>query len=137
MATMPPPYTPDRWTNQHVILYHGTVDANVPLILTGIDVHQSRVRTDFGQGFYTTIVVRQARSWAWHAAQRRPGTLPVVVCFTVHRDALAGLDCLWFVRGSFDADDFWSFVFHCRAGGSHQRESPRVWYDAILDRHNW
>jgi Protein of unknown function (DUF3990) len=131
MVTMPPPYPPHPWTNQHLTLYHGMVDVHVPSILRGVNVAQSRVRTDFGQGFYTTTVEHQARSWAWHAAQRRPRTLPVVICFDVNRNDLAGLDSLWFLRGSFDAEDFWSLVFHCRAGGSHQREAPHMWYDIV------
>lgn len=56
---------------------------------------------------------------------------PAPDLFDVNRNDLSGLDGLWFLRGSFDAEDFWSLVFHCRTGGSHQRETPQVWYDIV------
>ena len=53
--------------------------------------------------------------------------------FDVDRDSLAALQCVWFVRGSFDADDFWSLVFHCRAGeGHHARATNQGWYDVAI-----
>src|SRR5437879_4438088 len=110
--------TPRRWTDQRLALYHGTLDMHMQTILTGVAVHRGRPHTDFGRGFYTTTVERQARSWACQLFLRRPGTYPAVVRFDVDRDALARLHSIWFVRGSFDADDFWSLVFHCRTGGS-------------------
>jgi len=64
--------------------------------------------------------------------------MPAVVQFTVDRNKLAELDTVWFVRGSFDADDFWSLVHHCRhAGGDHRRglmrrKQPVKWYDVVV-----
>ena len=133
MAAIPPSFTPSSWTNQRLTLYHGTVDRYVPSILSGINVRQGRAHTDFGQGFYTTTVERQALSWAWQLSQRLPGTQPAVIRFDVHRDDLADLECLWFVRGNFDADDFWSLVFHCRTGGGDQnRATNQGWYDVVI-----
>src|SRR6266545_2112421 len=117
MVAIPPTFSPSSWTNQLLTLYHGTVDAYVQSILGGVNISQGRSHTDFGQGFYTTTIERQALSWAWQLSQRLPRTLPAVIRFDVSRDDLADLECLWFVRGSFDADDFWSLVFHCRTGG--------------------
>lgn len=62
MAT---PFTPAHWTNQDLPLYHGTLDRYVSSILSGVDVTKGRAHTDFGKGFYTTTVERQARAWAW------------------------------------------------------------------------
>lgn len=76
---------------------------------------EGRVRTDFGQGFYTTTLLRQAYTWAESITlQSGNREEPAVVAITVTREELAALDSLWFVLGHFDADDFWSFVFHCR-----------------------
>jgi len=131
MTPMVPP--PPPWTNQPLILYHGTVDRNVPSILRGVDVRRGRTLTDFGRGFYTTTVERQANSWAVKLSQRKRTTHPAIIRFEVNRDALAELECLWFVRASFDVDDFWSLVFHCRRGGSnHARVTNQGWYDVVI-----
>lgn len=105
-----------NWTNQNIALFHGTVNTQVPSIFNGIKITNGRQATDFGQGFYTTTVERQARTWAWVLSNQRTGTLPAVIRYDVDRDELARLNCLWFVRGNYDADDFWSFVFYCRLG---------------------
>jgi hypothetical protein len=133
MATASPSFTPHNWTNQHLTLYHGTLDVHVQSILAGINVNQGRAHTDFGKGFYTTTVERQARAWAWQLSQRSSGTLPAVVRFDVDRDSLAAFECVWFVRGNFDADDFWSLIFHCRTGRSnHGRATNQGWYDVAI-----
>ncbi len=124
--------SPPNWTNQPLILYHGTADREVSSILNSVNISQGRVNTDFGRGFYTTTVERQARTWASRLSQRKGGTQPAVIRFDVNRDALADLECLWFVRGSFDADDFWSLVFHCRRGNDHARTTNQGWYDVVI-----
>jgi len=130
------PFIPTTWGNQAVTLYHGTTDQHAnSIIAKGIQIGIGRARTDFGRGFYTTTVQRQALSWAWYLTQTRRGTQPAVIRFDVDRERLAKLDCLWFVRGSFDADDFWSFVFHCRQGAKdHARKtsSGYTWYDVVV-----
>ena len=133
MAASPPSFTPSSWTNQRLTLYHGMVDTQVASLLTGIDVRKGRLHTDFGQAFYTSTVERQTASWAWQLSRRLPGTLPAVIRFDVDRDHLADLESLPFARGNFDADDFWSLVFHCRSGGSHHgRGGSRDWYDVVI-----
>src|SRR5438046_2187451 len=123
---------PLPWTNQVLTLYHGTVDADVQSILREVKAHLGRAHTDFGQGFYTTTIERQARSWAWQLSRRRSGTRPAVIRFDVDRENLAQLECLWFVRGSVEADDFWSLVHHCRTGGiAHNRIASQGWYDVV------
>lgn len=127
-VALPPP-----WTNQALALYHGTLGRSVAAILAGVNPHAGRAFTDFGRGFYTTTVERQARAWAWQLMHRYPGNLPAVICFDVDRNALAGLDSLWFVRGSVDADDYWSLVHHCRVtGGTHGKGAHGGWYDAVI-----
>lgn len=133
MATARSAFTVTPWTNQHLVVYHGTLDTHVGSILGGINLAHSRVHTDFGRGFYTTTVERQARAWAWSLAQRSPGTAPAVVRFAVDRDQLAALECVCFVRGSFDADDFWGLVYRCRTLGQHHaRVMNAGWYDMVV-----
>ena len=133
MVATPPSFIPISWTSQPLTLYHGTVDTHVPSILKGVNVNRGLPNTDFGRGFYTTTVERQALSWAWQLSLRLPGTHPGIIRYDVDRDSLANLECLWFVRGSFDADDFWSLVFHCRTGGSnHGSTTSPGWYDVAI-----
>lgn len=143
MVAQPPSATPKVWTNQEILLYHGT------LAKYADDIKQNGVSppsanplastdVDFGVGFYTTTLLRQAEAWAWVKVAAPPTGVPPhpgVVEFTVSRDDLAPLDCLWFVRGEFDAEDFWSLVFHCRGGGAaHGRpaSTKNGWYDVVV-----
>jgi hypothetical protein len=129
----PTPFMPQSWGNQPLVLYHGTLDIHVFSILRAVDVGWCRQDTDFGRGFYTTTVERQAHTWALRKAARRSGCNPAVIRFIVGRDDLAELDTLWFVRGAFNAEDFWSLVFHCRAGEKgHLRKKRRGWYDVVV-----
>lgn len=123
--------------SEFVTLWHGcTVSDKNDVERHGIDVTKSAVDTDFGQGFYTTTLERQARHWAWERfyvwQDRNPtatGNQPVVLRFRVRRysvkprdrvgslDLNAGLDellSLQFVRGDYDHEDYWSLVQHCR-----------------------
>jgi len=67
-----------------------------------------------------------------------------VIWFRVPREALAALESLSFVRGDFAADEYWSFVQHCRASipatrtrpavvNHHQRDQTgkATWYDMV------
>lgn len=113
--------TPVTWTNQEITLYHGTLTKHVASLTNGINPLLGRPCTDFGVGFYTTTLVDQAKSWAWEAACRAiaagDGTATgSVLVYTLSREKAAALPSLAFVRGDWDAEDFWSFVFHCRHG---------------------
>lgn len=128
-----PPYIPPAWTNQPLVLYHGTIDLCVTPILSGINISMGSPNTDFGQGFYTTTVKRQAHTWAWLRSHLTPGSIPAVLRFELDRDALSHLDILSFVLGNYDADDFWSLVFHCRSGNPpHARMSGGGLYDVVV-----
>jgi hypothetical protein len=129
MARLRPPPT---WTNQDVVLYHGTVETHADTILHAVLVGMGRERCDFGRGFYTTTNVKQARIWASQISLQRFAARPVVIWFEVSRDRLAALDILWFVRGQSDAADYWSLVIHCRGGGKgHSRLTNEGWYDVV------
>src|SRR2546425_11629306 len=107
LVLAPPPVP---WTNQPLALFHGTLTVHVQGILQGVKITAGRRHTDFGQGFYTTTVERQARAWAWQLSlrpvnqKRGAQGQPVVLQFDVDREKLARLNFLCFVRGSFDAD---------------------------------
>lgn len=129
----PPVFQPTQpWTNQTVRLYHGTTTAHAASITrSGVRIGLGNPKADFGRGFYTTTIERQARSWAWQLANRRRVS-PLVLYADLEREALAGLDSLAFVRGDFDAEDYWSFVTHCRSGADgHSRSGPVSFYDMV------
>src|SRR5437868_1542573 len=86
---------PPTWSNGPLVLYHGTVAAHAASIQAlGVNPLKGRLGTDFGPGFYTTTVERQAKSWAFFAAAAGKvsgpgGTTGAVVRLEVDRDALA------------------------------------------------
>ncbi|HEV3049181.1 MAG TPA: DUF3990 domain-containing protein [Longimicrobium sp.] len=129
MLNPPPP-----WTNQPIVLYHGTLDVHASLILqSGINVGSGMAGKDFGRGFYTTTVRQQADDWAWKLSRQSGGTQPGVLEISIDRSALAELDTLAFVRGERDADDFWSLVAHCRSGADdHGRSAQTAHYDVVV-----
>jgi predicted sugar kinase len=100
-------FPPESWTNPVVRLYHGTLRSHAESLVTqGIQAGMGRTRTDFGPGFYTTTLERQAQSWAYEAAERISGDAAAVVMIEMDRDQLAELHTLAFVRGDFDAEDY-------------------------------
>jgi hypothetical protein len=155
-----PDWKPDR--SECLILYHGcTAVAKDGIEKSGIDLGRCAVDTDFGRGFYTTTLERQARLWAWDQyyrwRARNPrgtGNQPVVLRFRVRRytrnprrgrrdDGLDRLRALAFVRGDYDAEDYWSLVQWCRqstpadpAAGTpevvHDHRRPKAgWYELV------
>jgi hypothetical protein len=127
-----PPQPPiPIWTNQPIVLYHGTVTLFVWSLMSAVNVNAGNPFRDFGRGFYTTTNLEQARAWA-RARARRMQLTPAVVQFTLERHVLARLDTLWFVAGSEHAIDYWSFVRHCRRGEDHSRGGANPWYDVVV-----
>src|SRR5262245_48394516 len=148
--------------SDYVILWHGCTafDKN-GIEAAGINLNFSAVDTDFGRGFYTTTLERQARHWAWerfYAWQARnptkTGNQPIVLRFRVRRysvkprrsplhDGLDKLLSLQFVRGDYDNEDYWSLVQHCRqsipadpAAGQPEvvhdhKRPPTGWYQMV------
>jgi hypothetical protein len=122
-----------QWTNPPLSVYHGTdnrsagaigVTSPAPLPAFIPNLALCRPFTDFGQGFYTTTNLHQARQWANTRVLGGPGlgAYAVVLRFDLDRDWLASLDTLAFVRPTAD---FWSLVTDCRQGfPPHQRQPP-------------
>jgi hypothetical protein len=134
MSRTPIVYPAKTWTNQNLVLYHGTIDKFVPAILSKIQISLGKPFTDFGPGFYTTTVIRQAHTWAAQMAASKAGSAAAVIQITVSREHLAVLQTLAFVRGDFKAQDYWSFVHYCRAGATnHNRSVPsgHSFYDVV------
>lgn len=124
-----------RWSNQALRLYHGTLEASARSIESrGVSVSYGRARTNFGPGFYTTSDPVVAAEWARAREPKRHRPRVGVVAADLDRDALATLSWLAFARGDKDADDFWSFVAHCRAGARHHRpsDSAEPLYDVVI-----
>lgn len=123
---------PPSWTNQPLVLYHGTTDVHAETMLrSGIRIGSGRVARDFGRGFYTTTVREQADHWAWQL--EAVGTNPAVLEVTLDRIAFGRLETLAFVRGERDAEDFWSLVAHCRSGAQdHGRRQSGAYYDVVI-----
>jgi hypothetical protein len=140
-------YPARHWTYRPLILWHGCTAADqAAIVKSGVDPLRGRIDTDFGRGFYTTTIKRQARQWAWARyydlsyKRPRPANIsPVVLRFEVDPHALAALNTLSFVGGSFTDTDFWSLVQHCRQSittSIRDHKGPPLppsggWYDVV------
>ena len=128
---MPLPGIP-LWSDQDIVLYHGTLDLHVASILQSVDLNRCKHLRDFGRGFYTTTRQTQAERWANDLAAQTAGAAPAVLEFTVERNDLALLETLFFVRGSAGAVDFWSFVQFCRSSAADHGRAHTLWYDLVV-----
>jgi hypothetical protein len=142
------------WTvprSRYIDLWHGcTMRDKQAIESSGVDPMRGRPDTDFGRGFYTTTVERQARAWAWERFYgpkytRTTGNQPVVLRFRLDRYELAKLSTLAFVLGHYSIDDFWSLVQHCRQSTPPSDPPPHIvndhegpipfagnWYDVVM-----
>jgi hypothetical protein len=147
---MTPSYAPPPWTNQELILYHGTTASAARQIAVGkIALHYGRRGTDFGPGFYTTTIEQQARAWALRVADKRRQAprhtkAPAIVEIRLSREEVAGLQFMAFVDQDAGAEEFWSFVHHCQNGAmDHGRAIPGSsklgYYDVVFGplARNW
>lgn len=135
-------HPPPIWTNQELVLFHGTsLNAASSIVNSGIDLTHCRPGGDFGRGFYATTLERQARQWARKKQRQRsilrPEEQAAVVEIRIPRNQLALLDFLAFVGGSDQALDYWSFGHWCRKGGfDHNRPSDQAvhagFYDCVI-----
>lgn len=125
------------WTNSPLVLFHGTTDSAVSNIMApvapnrhGINLGLCRPLADFGQGFYFTTYLHQAKNWANNRCLGSlPGSNPIatVLSFDVDRNLLGQLQTLVFLR---DDSNYWDFVMHCRSGlGPHR---PTGQYDVVF-----
>jgi Protein of unknown function (DUF3990) len=135
-----------QWGNQPLRVFHGTDDdslrrgsgvSSLPSAYSPIafvpNLSLCRPFTDFGQGFYVTTRLHQAKQWANARVRRRGGrtTLTaVVIQFLLDRDWLASLDTLAFVRPT---REYWALVTDCRHRfPPHQRLLPHpAPYDVV------
>lgn len=105
-----------RWNPNHHLttrLFHGCLRHHATKMLPPagrIDHTAGMPNTDFGRGFYTTTLRRQAEDWAYLKHKKENlanrGKLdfqPVVVWFEVPRLGLANLETLTFGRADFSA----------------------------------
>lgn len=144
-----PPWSGQR--SEFVDLWHGCTNVerqNIESI--GVDLNHSRWDLDFSRGFYTTTSVHQAKRWAEirfnSRLSKHEGNFPVVLRFQLRRHELAALHSLHFVRGTYDSEDFWSFIQHCRRSKRSNESScacaarspgpvtevGRKWYDLVV-----
>jgi hypothetical protein len=123
---------------EELLLWHGCTNNDWLSIKKKIDLTKCNPDSDFGRGFYTTTIKRQARQWAWIRYYDNPssGNYPVILEFRLDRNKLGGLSSLAFVVGDYHSLDYWSFVQHCRqstANGlwDHCRPGGTGWYDSV------
>lgn len=135
------------WMNDPLVLYHGTTGRFADAIANyGIDLARCRPFSDFGQGFYTTPCLDQAKAHANNLFGRlaplawrpvHPGPDPVCaayITFAADRCDLAALDHLAFVSPTAD----WrSFVGYCRGGGAPHIPSKGTNYDVVYGPIQW
>lgn len=149
MPGIAPPHWRPRF-NRHIRLWHGTIRDHATAMLKPPYIRHDigRANTDFGRGFYTTTLEKQARQWAWlqHFAspagvRRRRGNQPMVIWFRVPWARLAALQSLALSVSDQSYDPYWSLVFHCRssplAGAPHDHCRIDLagkivgWYDLV------
>lgn len=88
-----------------MIVYHGS-----PAIVANPDVHHSRVRVDFGAGFYTTPLHEQAAHWCQRFMRRGNAYINV---YELDDDAFKLFSLLRFDSYS---EEWLDFVLTCRRG---------------------
>src|SRR5262245_44114398 len=112
------------WMNGPLTLYHGCDLASANAIMDPNHPTKHRImlnlckrRTDFGQGFYTTTNLHQAKNWANLRCKRlgaNVSTVPVasILQFSVDRDSLAGMKSLCFVTDGINpgSSDYWDMI---------------------------
>jgi Protein of unknown function (DUF3990) len=133
------------WQNDNLVLYHGCTDqslrySNPNGIQTGaaahgIDLSACARHTDFGQGFYATSWLKQAKNWAnlkarQLATSRGTTATAIVLSFEMDRNHLANLEALAFTT---ENSGYWPFVIYCRNGSTpHARaKSAQDRYDIV------
>lgn len=118
------------WTNQDLVLYHGTDDASAAAILRGgVNLALCSPLADFGRGYYTTSNAAQAVTWAHHRTARlraggKKAAKPAVLRVFAPRDFLGALESLVFPRPARETA-FPDFVRYCRRGRSPHRPGGR------------
>ena len=110
----------------NMFLYHGT-----KTIILKIDLEKSRLRTDFGKGFYLSSKLETARNWAIE----KPAigsNVPTVMRYRVNKE-IFGLSTLSTLSFDVPSDSWLEFVKDNRHKGSSSKASkePRHNYDLV------
>jgi hypothetical protein len=118
-------------------LYHGTIPAHAEAMLTDqtIKFEACARRSDFGQGFYTTSVLEQARDWADKRTKREVGGGPgTVLKVDVEVDQLAALRLRAFAMAAeSDPNGYWEFVrWHRSERQSTEPQGANDVYDVVI-----
>ena len=134
--------------NRHLTLYHGTDLASANKIITSsIKLNFCKPLTDFGQGFYTTTYLHQAKNWANIRVLRlnrkkrinpqSPVPQSAVLEIQVSYDDLVTLETLCFVTegSSTLKSDFWDLIRNCRRHRKKHfldNQSNEKYYDVVF-----
>ena len=114
------------------MVYHGTTLSNAnKIVTTGVDPTLGRAAADFGQGFYVTTVLDQAREWANQKTRiaLSPGERASVLVFNLNRDTLGVLgDHLAFLVPN---SKFYEFVLYNRLEKPSHGRSKSLPYDIV------
>jgi hypothetical protein len=116
------------WQNGPLMLYHGTDESSAnDIINSGVKLALCKALTDFGQGFYLTTYLHQAKNWANVRCRllQKKHHLPIppiatVILFEISREDLTTTtkpEVLVFITEGSNPD-YWDLVAHCRQGGS-------------------
>jgi hypothetical protein len=119
------------WTNAAAKVYHGTTESAArSIVLGGVNPSFGRGAADFGQGFYVTSDLHQARQWANQKVRASTGSHNAAVLeFDLDRDKLASHgDHLTFILPD---SAFHDFVLFNRLGGSNHYRAGGSPYDVV------
>ena len=104
-----------------MILFHGSyIEVKTPMLIV-----RNRA-LDFGNGFYTTTSLKQARRWAKLVALRHQAGCPVVNSYSFDAEQISALKVLEFSNAS---EDWLDFVVKNRTNNSASAEHS---YDLII-----
>ena len=100
-----------------ITLYHGSyIVVSSPLVGLG------RKKVDFGQGFYLTNLLEQAKAWAETIAERKGrNTQPVVSTYTLAYSLIKKDGFRVKVFESYNLE-WLEYVIDCRRGGEMQKQ---------------
>jgi len=130
------------WSNGPLTVYHGCDDQSANnIVKNGINLALCKVLTDFGQGFYTTTSLKQAKNWANQRCNRikirgggtgsqATGRMSTEIQFDIDRDLIARQEILFFIIENSNSD-YWDFVTHCRTVAPVQHKPTGGKYDVV------
>lgn len=103
--------------SHRLIVFHGTTK-----LFDKIDLTKSHNRRDFGKGFYTTILEKQAKEWAYRLSLREETKF-----YYVYQFIFSESDCLKIKRFDSLNEEWLEFIKENRAKGGIQHR-----YDVVI-----